>query len=106
VPSDDEPQGVEMAAGFAPSMEDTAPEARRVPERIENRDLDLEQKIDDELRLNSETRHLRNVRVYVSDGVASLFGTVPDDDDAARAVDLIADMPEVTMVYNYLEVEV
>ena len=105
VPSDDEPQGVEMAAGFAPSMEDTEPEARRVPERIENRDLDLEEKIDDELRLNSETRHLRDIRVYVSDGVVSLFGSVPDDDDAARAVDLVADMPEVARVYDYLEVE-
>lgn len=105
VPSDDKPQGVEMAAGFAPSMEDTEPDARQVPERIDNRDLDLEEKIDNVLRFNSETRHLRDVRVYVSDGVASLFGSVPSDADAARAVDLIADMPEVTRVYNYLETE-
>lgn len=104
VPSRDDPQGAEMAAGFAPSMEDTEPEARRHPDRIEDRDLDLEEKIYEVLRYNSETRHLRNIRVYVSDGVASLFGDVPAADDASRAVDLVGDLPEVSRVYNYLEV--
>lgn len=105
VPSPDEPQGVEMAAGFAPSMEDTEPDERRVPERIEDRDLDLEEQIYDLLRYNSETRHLSNIRVYVSEGVVSLFGSVPSDDDAGRAIDVIADRPEVTRVNNYLDVE-
>jgi hypothetical protein len=104
VPSRDDPQGAEIAAGFAPSMEDTEPQVRDLLERIEDRDLGLEEKAYEVFRYNSETRHLRDVRVYVSDGVASLFGSVSSDDDAGRAVDIVADMPEVTRVYNYLDV--
>lgn len=104
VPSPDEPQGAEIAAGFAPSMEDTEPGVRDLPERIEDRDLTVEQKIHDLLRYNSETRHLRNVRVYVSDGVAFLFGSVPGEDDPGRVASIVGDLPEVSRVEEYLEV--
>lgn len=103
VPSDDL-QGVEIAAGFASSIEDE-PEIANLPERVDDNDYDAEMDIRRALRYNSETSHLDDVRVYVRDGVAYLRGTVFDDDDLALVEDFITDLDVVDEIRNELEVE-
>lgn len=93
VPSDDL-QNVEIAAGFASSIEDE-PEIANLPERVDDNDTDAEDDIRRALLYNSETTHLDDVRVYVRDGVAYVRGSVFDDDDIAaidaliRALDIV-----------------
>jgi len=104
MPSDDR-EGLEIAAGFALSMEDSNPDVEILPEEIDDNDLDLEEDIRDVIRFNSETQNLTNVRVRAGNGAVALFGTVPDDQDMDRLVDLIEDLDGVERVLNYLVVE-
>jgi hypothetical protein len=104
VPSHDDPQGAEIAAGFGPSMEATGADVEDLPERVDNRDLDLEEDIYEVLRYNSETQNLHEIRVYVHNGVVSLFGTVPDDQDLAQVYNVISDVEGVIRVHNQIEV--
>jgi len=46
-----------------------------------------------------------NVKVKVSDGVVTLSGTVPDNDDRALAVDTVENLPGVTSVNNQIVVK-
>lgn len=105
VPSEDDPQGAEIAAGFAPSMEATDADVERLPERVNNRNLDLEEDIYEALRYNSETRDLRNIRVYVHSGIVSLFGTVPSDEDLAQVYNIVGDLDGVLRVNSEIQVE-
>lgn len=102
VPSDDY-QNVEIAAGFASSIEDQ-PEIANLPESVDDNESDLEDDIRRALRYNSETAHLEDVRVYVRDGVAFLRGTVDDDDDLALVEDFITDLDVVDDIRNELVV--
>lgn len=102
VPSDGY-QNVEIAAGFASSIED-APEIADLPEAVDGSDDDVEMDLRRALRYNSETAHLEDVRVYVRDGVAYLRGTVDDDDDLALVEDFITDLDVVEEIRNELEV--
>jgi hypothetical protein len=80
VPSDDL-QNVEIAAGFGQSIEESSPVDENFPERVENNDSDLEHRVREALRYNSETTTLDNLHVRVRDGVVMIGGTVEFDDD-------------------------
>jgi hypothetical protein len=103
VPSEDL-QGAEIGAGFAPSMEDSDPDRQRLPDRIDDQDLDLQEDVYQALRYNSETAHLSDTRVLVNEGVVSLFGTVPSEDDLGRIYSVISELEGVVRVVNHLQV--
>jgi hypothetical protein len=101
----DDPQGAEIAAGFAPSMENSNPDVEDLPERVDNNDWDLLEDVKLALQINSETGNLTNVRVAVINGVVNLSGTVQNDQDIWLVEEIVADLPGVEDVNNNLEVE-
>jgi hypothetical protein len=103
VPSDDL-QNVEIAAGFASSIEESGLDVEDLPERVDGNDSDLETNIRDALRYNSETSHLDDVRVYVRNGIVYLKGTVVTEDDISIVDEMVRDIDEVSEVQNDLEV--
>lgn len=103
IPSDT-PQGIEMAAGFASSMEESNPDRWELPARVDNQDLDLEEDIQTALRYNSETGHLDDIEVTVRRGIVRLRGTVISDDDIAIVEYLVRELDGVVDVRNELEV--
>jgi len=103
VPSDDL-QNAEVGAGFATSMEASNPDVERLPDRVDNNDLDLEEDIQTALRLNSETTHLDKVTVQVHNGVATLQGTTVSREDIAIVDQMIRDLDGVVDVVNHLQV--
>lgn len=100
------PQDAEMGAGFAPGMEETQPDARRLPDAVDNSDLDLRDNVYDALRLNSETGHLdlADIKVGVHEGVVSIMGTVMTRDDIALVDAVIRDLDGVVDLHNQLTV--
>ncbi len=100
----DDPQGAEIATGYAPSMEAGEVEARKVPARVDDNDFDLLEKIDLALRNNSETGHLTDVEIKVENGVATLSGTVPSEQDIATLYAVVSDLDGVAAVDNKLRV--
>jgi len=102
VPSDDL-QGVEIAAGFASSIEDDFAE-RDLPESLDEEDSEIEQDLRKALRYNSETMHLDDVRVYVRNSIAYLRGTVVDEEDISLVDEFARDLDVVDDVQNELEV--
>jgi hypothetical protein len=104
VPSEDL-EGAEIGAGFAPSMEDTDPDRRQLPDRVDNQDLDLQEDVYRALQYNSETAHLSDIRALVTEGVVSLFGTVPSEDDLARIYSVVSGLEGVRRVVNHLQVQ-
>ncbi|MCX6049061.1 MAG: BON domain-containing protein [Chloroflexi bacterium] len=103
----DDPQRVEMAAGFAQSMEATDTDYDRASPRMNDNDLDLEDEIQDALRYSSETAQLdlSKLEVHVNNGVVYLYGFVETDDDIAVVDYLLRDVDGVVRVENFLEVE-
>ena len=75
------------------------------PQEVDNQALDLEDDVLIALRYNSETGHLDDVRVYVEDGVVSLFGTVTSEDDLGRVYEVVYGLEGVHEVRLHLEVE-
>jgi hypothetical protein len=104
VPSEDAPQGSEIAAGFAPSMEDSDPDRRKLPDRIDRADLEIQEDVGLALRYNSETADLDDVSALVNRGVVSLYGTVPSEDDIALVYAVVSDLEGVVKVISHLEV--
>jgi hypothetical protein len=104
VPSRDDPQGSEIAAGFAPSMEDSDPDREELPDRIDRSDLEIQEDVGLALRYNSETADLTEVSAFVNRGVVSLFGSVPSEDDIALVSDIVSDLEGVVDVISHLEV--
>jgi UDPglucose--hexose-1-phosphate uridylyltransferase len=104
VPSQDNPQGSEMAAGFASSMESTDPDVQVLPDRIDRADLEIQEEIGPALDYNSETAHLDDISALVNRGVVSLYGTVPSEDDIALVYAIVSDLEGVARVISYLEV--
>ena len=100
----DDPQGAEVAAGFATSMEETNPDIERLPDEIDNNDLDLRDDIYIALHNNSETGHLTNVKVQVEDGVVNLVGTVTSEDDIGMVQSIVQELEGVLDVNNNLQV--
>lgn len=103
VPSDDL-QGAEIAAGFGTSIEDDNWEIENFPERVDDNDAGLEEELRIDLRHNSETTHLENVRIYVRNGIVYLRGTVIDEDDISIVDEFVRDKDAVRDVRNELEV--
>ncbi|MGH2543686.1 MAG: BON domain-containing protein [Ardenticatenaceae bacterium] len=97
VPGDDR-QGADIAAGFAMSMEDTSPDEEVLPERVDNNDDELANDIYTALRNNSETAHLTEITVRVRDGVVTLLGTVPGDEDLPMIDSVLSDMEGIEEV--------
>ncbi len=104
VPSEDDLQGAEIAAGFAPSMEDTDPDAEVLPPREDNNDLDVRADIYQALRNNSETAHLTDIKIQVDQGVVSLLGTVSSQDDIPLVYVIVSELDGVVEVRNHLTV--
>jgi hypothetical protein len=102
---DEDPTGVEVATGFALSMEETDPSVEDLPADVDNNDLDIQEDIEQALRYNSETMHLDNIHVEVSDGVVTLTGTVPTMDDLGLVYEIVYDMDGVVEVHSDLETE-
>jgi osmotically-inducible protein OsmY len=105
VPSEDRPEGVEIAAGFAPSMEASDPESRELVGRVAHSDLELQDRVYEALRYNSETVGLTNVAVRVEDRVVHLLGTVPGEEDLGLVYSVVSDLEDVARVENHLRVE-
>jgi hypothetical protein len=97
VPSDDL-QGVEISAGFGNSIEEAGVEAEDFPDRVDNNDADLEFKVREALRYNSETTTLDNLHVRVRNSIVLVAGTVEFDEDielidsVVRFIDGVADV--------------
>ena len=104
VPSEDDPQGAEIAAGFAPSMEDSDPDVERLPRHVDNNDLDLLDDVYEALQTNSETAHLDNVKVQVNNKVVYLLGTVETQDDVGRVHDIVNSLNGIRSIRNNLQV--
>jgi hypothetical protein len=104
VPSDNDLQGSEVAAGFAPSMEDTDPDVRILPDRIDGTDLEMQEDVALALRYNSETAHLTDVSVLVDGGVVKLYGTVSSEDDIGRVYTIVSALEGVIRVVSHLEI--
>ena len=102
VQASDDPQGAEIAAGFAPSMEDTNPDAEILPATVDNNDLDLLDDIYVALRYNSETAHLNNIKVQVKDGVVNLLGTVSSEEDIVQVYEVVNRLAGVVRIKNNL----
>ena len=103
-PSEDDPQGADVAAGFAPSMEDTNPDVEHLPRHVDNNDLDLLDDVYEALQTNSETVHLDNVKVQVNNKVVYLLGTVETQDDVGRVHDIVNGLNGIRSIRNNLQV--
>jgi len=102
VPSDDL-QGVEIAAGFASSIEDES-EVENLPEAVDDNDSDAEDDIRKALYYNSETTHLEAVRVDVLNGIAYLRGKVLDEADIDIVEEFVRDLEAVDQIRNEIVV--
>lgn len=105
VPSADSPWGLELAAGFATSVEEAGIETEDLPENVDDNDLDLLDDIYLALHNNSETAHLTNIKVQVEDGVVNLWGTVTDENDIAVISEILTDLEGVVEIIDNLEIE-
>jgi hypothetical protein len=104
VSSEKDPQGIEVAAGFAPSMEDTDPETRILPDRIARSDLEIQERVGLAMRYNSETSHLRDLSILVSHGIVNINGTVASDKDIASVYAIVSSLDGVRWVNSHLQV--
>jgi hypothetical protein len=98
-------EGIEIAAGYATSMEDTVPDDEIDDSGEPITDAELEERVANALRMNGETMDLTNVRVRVEDGVAILIGSVPNDMDESLVADVVADIDGIDDVESRLDIE-
>ncbi len=102
----DNPGGLEIGAGFAPSMEETNPDEEKLPARVDNNAFDLQEDVYLALRYNSETMNLADrIKIRVDEGVVTLEGRVESEQDIALIDELITDLEGVAELNNRLEVE-
>ena len=97
---------VDIAAGFAPSMEAANPDVEVLPDEVDNNDLDLMDNIETALTNNSETGHLDQIFLHVDQGVVSLYGKVQSQDDLAVVEDIVGELGGVKLIHNHLQVDV
>lgn len=103
----DDPQGVEIAAGFAPSMEETDPDVEELPPNVDNNAYDLQEDVYLALLNNSETSNLADqIIINVVNGVVVLEGVVPDDQDISLIDEIVNDLNGVMEVDNRLTTEI
>lgn len=103
LPSDDR-QNVEIAAGFATSMEETEPGVVELPAHVAGNDLDLEQTIRETLHNNSETANLDGIHLSVRNGIVFLAGRVETLDEITIVDEMLRHMRGVRDVRNHLDV--
>lgn len=101
LPSDD-PQGIEMAAGFGKEVEFDDPRAEETPERLAGSDWDLHARIVDMLRKSSLTNQMTAVQVIVEAGVVYLRGEVETLDDVDIVCSIIQSIDGVDEVEEEL----
>jgi osmotically-inducible protein OsmY len=106
VPDHDDPQGAEVATGFATAMENVDPDVEDLPASVDNNDLEVEEDVRTALRYNSETTNLENIQVQARDGIVTLTGTVPTDDDLALVYAIVSELEGVVVVRNRIEIEI
>jgi hypothetical protein len=99
------PPGVEMAAGFAPSMDVTHPDAHVLPPSVKQGDSQIEDDVRNTLRYAAEAAHLDGIRIRVENGVVHLQGTVQSFDDIARVDEIVRALRNVDQLYNELQVQ-
>ncbi len=104
VPSKDDPQGVEIAAGFAPSMEHAEIDVEDLPTHLDDSDLEIRDDVLEALRYNSETADLTGIAVAVREGIVYLVGIVPTEDDIAQVYNIVGDLEGVVRIVNHLQV--
>jgi hypothetical protein len=103
LPSDD-PQGIEIAAGFAKESQFEDPRAEDVPERLAGGDWDLQARIESVLHKSSLTNQMTEVQVEVEDGIVYLSGKVETLDDidvvcaVVQQIDGVVDVEEELIV--------
>lgn len=103
LPSDD-PQGIEIAAGFGKEVVFDDPRAESTPERLAGSDWDVQARIETVLRKSSLTNQMTGVRVRVEGGVAYLSGEVETLDDidvvcsVVQEIDGVGDVEEELIV--------
>jgi osmotically-inducible protein OsmY len=85
-------------------MEETEPDAERLPERVERGDLEIQDHVCTMLRNNSETGDLTDIEVLVSRGIVLLRGSVPSEQDISIVDDIVSDLDGVREVRNELRV--
>src|SRR5690606_17745512 len=100
LPSDDR-QNVEIAAGFATSMEEAEPGVVELPAHVAGNDLDLERTIRETLHNNSETANLDGIRLRVRDGIVFLAGRVETLDEITIVDEMLRHMRGVRDVRNH-----
>ena len=104
IPDEDDRQGSEVAAGFAPSMEDTDPDERVLPDRVDRGDLEIQEDVGLALRYNSETAHLADLTASVNRGVVRLYGPVRSEEDIARVYAIVSELEGVRRVISDLRI--
>ncbi|HXV97055.1 MAG TPA: BON domain-containing protein [Anaerolineae bacterium] len=105
LPSKKDPQGAEIAAGFAPSMVESNPDDEILPAHVDNNDDDLTEDVYVMLRNTSETSDVADeINISVLDGVVTLEGTVQSYADIALVYEIVSNMDGVVEVENLLEV--
>lgn len=103
LPSDD-PQGIEIAAGFAKESQFEDPRGEDVPERLVGGDWDLQARIESVLHKSSLTNQMTEVQVEVEDGIVYLSGKVDTLDDidvvcsVIQQIDGVVDVEEELIV--------
>lgn len=101
LPSDD-PQGIEMGAGFGKGVEFDDPRPEETPERLAGSDWDLQARIVDVLRKSSLTNQMTGVQVLVEDRIVYLRGAVETLDDVDIVCSVIQAIDEVDEIEEEL----
>jgi osmotically-inducible protein OsmY len=85
-------------------MEDTDPDERVLPDRVDRGDLEIQEDVGLALQYNSETAHLTDLTALVNGGVVRLYGPVRSEDDIARAYAIVSELEGVKRVISHLKV--
>lgn len=94
---------VDVAGGFSTSAHDAPLEEEDVPERFQDSDYDIAQRITEALRLHASTTGL-NIRVQVVDGIVTLRGRVETLQDVALVEDIASEVEGVEEIREQLTV--
>lgn len=94
---------VDIAGGFSTSADDAPLEELDVPERFDDSDWDIAQRVGEALRLHAYTTSL-NIRVRVRNGVVTLRGEVNTLGDTLAAEDVASEVDGVVEVREQLTV--
>lgn len=103
LPSDGR-QNVEIAAGFATSIEESEPGVVELPAHVAGNDLDLEQTIRETLHNNSDTANLEDIHLSVRNGIVFLAGRVETLEEITIVDEMLRDLRGVRDVRNHLDV--